>query len=325
VSDVEERVPEAAPRVSVIIATYNRSQLLGEALESLRAQTFTGFEAIVVDDGSTDGTRDVVESFDDRFRYVQQPNCGRSRARNRGLELARGRYVAFLDDDDLLRPNKLEIQVASLDGDPDVDWVYSSARNVDAEGRPSHYPDYPAVESGWIYPRCVLYVPLTVILPTVLVRREILDVVGGFDERMDRFEDTDMWRRIAKRYAVKAISDTLVDVRAHEGNRMEDPREVFQSVSYYVGKVFREDGDVSPSLLRRRASGLFLHYGLAVWSRKEIRRLSRPFLRCALSCRCTNVYAAELLASTYVGIWVLRPHGYYDRVVSLLRADAHRS
>ncbi len=170
----EEAVPQATPRVSIIIATRNRARLLREALESLRAQTFTDFEAIVIDDGFTDDTREVVGSFHDRFRYIHQANRGRSHARNRGLERARGRYVAFLDDDDLLRPNKLEIQVACLDDDPSVGWVYSSARNVDADARPSHYPDYRAVESAWIYPLCVMYVPLTVILPTVLVRREVL-------------------------------------------------------------------------------------------------------------------------------------------------------
>ena len=308
-------MPEAAPRVSVIIATRDGARLLREALASLQAQTFADFEAIVVDDGSTDDTRNVVASFDDRFRYFHQPKQGRSAratagSRERAAATSRSSTTTTSCD-----PDKLKIQVACLDDDSGVGWVYSSARNVDADARPSPYPDYRAEVSGYIYPLCVLSVPLTVILPTVLVRREVLDGSRRLRRaRMDRFEDTDM-SRIAKRHAVKAISDPLVDVRAHEGNRMEDPHTVFQSVSYYVGKVFREDTDVSSALLRRRASGFFLHYGLErSGAGRRRRHLSRPFLRCSLRCRRTNVYAAELLSLDLCGnmgaatAWVLRSH-----------------
>lgn len=311
------RISGIAPIVSVIIPTHNRAQLLREALESLRSQTYTDFEAIVVDDGSTDNTREVVGSFDDRFQYIYQVKQGRSRARNRGLETARGRYVAFLDDDDLFRAHKLEVQVRCLDENPEVGWAYSSARNVDSNGKPFGFPDYKAVESGWIYPLIALYRPLTVILPTVMVRHEVLDVVGGFDERMERFEDTDMWRRIGKRFAVQAIGDVLVDIRAHAGNRMEDPRRVFQSVSYYVDKVLFEDRDADRTLLRRRASELFLHYGAAVFSQEHSRSLSRPFFRSSLRFRWAQFYAADLLVATYVGAWILRPQRYLRRIFKL--------
>jgi glycosyltransferase involved in cell wall biosynthesis len=307
----------ATPSVSVIIPTHNRAELLNVALASLQSQTYTDFEAIVVDDGSTDDTPDVVGSFDDRFHYIYQVRQGRSRARNRALEIARGRYVAFLDDDDVYRAHKLELQVRCLEENPEVGWAYSSAQNVDGNGRPFGAPDYKAGESGWIHPLIALYLPLTVLLPTVMVRHDVLEVVGGFDERMERFEDTDMWRRISKRFAVRAIADVLVDVRAHAGNRMEDPRRVFQSVSYYVDKVLDEDQDADQALLRKRASELFNHYGAAVLAETGSRSLSRPFFRASLRYR-THFYAIDFLVATYVGVWILRPQRYLRRILKSL-------
>jgi glycosyltransferase involved in cell wall biosynthesis len=316
-------IPPTPPGVSVIIPTYNRARLLREALESLRAQTYEGFEAIVVDDGSTDGTRNVVESFDERFEYVYQTNSGRSNARNNALRLARGRYIAFLDSDDLFLPHKLQVQTQCLEEHPDVGWVYSSALNIDEHGEVSPFR-YEATASGWIYSQIALFIPLTVLLPSVVVRREVMETVGDFDEEMDRFEDTDMWRRISRNYQALAIPEPLLKVRTHPDNAMEDPRKVFRSISYYVDKVFREDRDVDPTLLRNRASDLFLLYGKAVYARPHWRSLSRPFLFASLRYRRTQVRAAEMVLATYFGDWILSVGRFLRRVVKCIRQPPGR-
>ncbi len=300
--------------MSVIVPTHNRALLLREALESLRDQTYEDFECIIVDDGSSDDTRDVVESFDERFRYVYQTNSGRSNARNSALKLVRGRYIAFLDSDDLFLPQKLEVQLQCLEGCPDIGWAYSSALNIDEYGNVQPFT-YKATASGWIHSEIAFYIPLTVILPSVVVRREVMETIGGFDERMDRFEDTDMWRRISRKYPVLAISEPLVKVRAHSGNTMEDPCRVFQSMSYYVDKVFLEDGDTDSSLLCRRASDFFLHYGRAVYAHREWRSLARPFLFASLHYKRTQMRAITLLMATYFGNWVLRAAGMIRRTI----------
>ena len=115
------------PRVSVIIPTYNRAGYLCESIESVLTQTYTDYEIIVVDDGSTDDTEEVLQLWiaDGTIHYVWQENRGESAARNHGIELAIGEYIAFLDSDDLFMPTKLEEQVAYLDNHPEVGMAHS--------------------------------------------------------------------------------------------------------------------------------------------------------------------------------------------------------
>jgi GT2 family glycosyltransferase len=122
------------PRVSVLIPTYNRAGLLREALDSVLAQTMQDFEIIVVDDGSTDDTRDVVASYGPGVQYVLTDHGGPARARNAGMELARGEYLCYLDSDDLYYPHKLALQVDHLDRHPDSVMVYTDFSGFDARG-----------------------------------------------------------------------------------------------------------------------------------------------------------------------------------------------
>ncbi len=123
-----------APLVSVIIPTYNYGRYLGKALESCRSQTYKGLEIIVVDDGSTDDTRGVVERFGPGVVYIFQANQGVSRARNRGLDVARGELLTFLDADDYLLPDSIADRVEVLQRRPDIGIVFSDSYSCDAEG-----------------------------------------------------------------------------------------------------------------------------------------------------------------------------------------------
>lgn len=253
------------PSVSVIIPTYNRAKLVCEAIGSVLGQTFADFEVIVVDDGSIDDTEKVVRGFlDPRIIYVRQENKGRSHARNYALNLARGRYIAFLDSDDLYLPEKLAIQVDYLDGHPHVGMVYTSAYCIDRFGN-AMSEDYIACVSGWIYRMIAFFVPVTITLPTVMARRELFDAVGGFDEHMHRFEDTDMWRRISKVTQIDALSEFTCKLRSHDDNSLgvQNPDHIIAALGYYARKILHEDSAMGVLTLRRGLGELYYYYGRA--------------------------------------------------------------
>ena len=128
------REEDRAARVSVIIPTYNRADLIGETIESVLKQTFDDFEIIIVDDGSTDATGEVVRKFDGPIKYLYQDNRGRSCARNRGFEASSGDYVCFLDSDDVLKPMMIERQVSLLDSNSNLGFVYSDYQFINQTG-----------------------------------------------------------------------------------------------------------------------------------------------------------------------------------------------
>ncbi len=252
--------------VSVIIPTYNRENLISETIQSVLDQTFSNFELIIIDDGSTDGTKEVVNSFsDDRIRYIYQSNCGRSYARNHALNIACGRYITFLDSDDLYLPDKLQLQVVFLDMHPKFGMVYTSAYCMNEAGTLLS-DSYKATVSGQIYKDIAFYVPVTITLPTVMVRREVFDKVGGFDVKMDRFEDTDMWRRISREFLVGAIPHFTCKLRTHSGNALagQDPVNIFAAVMFYIEKVFSEDDSMSLCVRLKGASDLCFFYARAL-------------------------------------------------------------
>jgi glycosyltransferase involved in cell wall biosynthesis len=255
--------------VSIVIPTYNRARFIGQAVTSALNQTYRELEVIVVDDGSTDNTQSILSTFEDtRLQIVRlEKNSGRSRARNIALRAARGEYMSFLDSDDYYLPGKIELQVKYLKENPAIDMVYTASACVDEnDGSLDHF--YRAPVSGDIYKEIAFFKPLTITLPTVMLRRHVVDEVGLFDEAMDRFEDTDYWRRISKRFRVGAIDEVTCHIRTHKGNHIKslDPRSFLSSINYYVDKVFREDADIDPLVLGAGARRLYEHYGIALAS-----------------------------------------------------------
>lgn len=253
--------------VSVIIPTYNRANLLNKGVESVLRQTFSDFEIIIVDDGSTDCTKEVVSRFqDDRIVYVCQANQGRSAARNRALDIARGKYIAFLDSDDEYLDTKLADQVAYMESHQQIGMVYTSAECIDEQDRLLRGRTYKANCAGKIYKQVAFFRPVTITLPTVMLRREVLDAVGRFDTQMERFEDTDLWRRIAKRFDVGAMQQITCRLRTHSDNVLttQNVTQIVSSIEYYVAKILREDTDVDAAFLNRGAAGLYEYYGKAI-------------------------------------------------------------
>ncbi len=187
--------------ISIIIPTYNRAATVGRAVESVLAQTYPTCEIIVVDDGSTDETPQVLASFAKRIRTYSQPNMGRSAARNIGLNLAAGDYVVFLDSDDVLMPNMVESQFNLLQQLPGAAFVTGCALMTDLRGklvRPQVVMGAPLMPP----PFASLVMGNSLLIHTTLIRRESLREVGGFDETLHVSEDWDLWLRLTARYDV---------------------------------------------------------------------------------------------------------------------------
>lgn len=188
-----------APTVSVIIAAYNACRTLPETLESLLGQTLKDFEAIVVDDGSTDTTAAIGAAIGDhRVRSISQPNAGVSAARNRGAADARGEFLSFLDSDDVWMPEKLACEVAALRANPDAGLAYSWTRFIDPYGKPLA-GTVTATAEGWVRDQLLLGCFLSN-GSSIMVRRDAFEAVGGYERTLRTAEDWDFYLRVAERY-----------------------------------------------------------------------------------------------------------------------------
>lgn len=204
------------PIVSVVIPLYNARDVIRETIESVFAQTYHDYEIVVVDDGSTDGSGDVLRLYGDRIRSIQQPNGGVAQARNRGIAAARGRYIALLDHDDLWAPDKLAKQVEVLDTQPAVGMVVTDVAHMDRAGRPLHQfgPAYqPQHEFARVFVQSFVPTP-----SATLIRRSVLEAVGGFDEQFNSagMDDHELWTRIAAATTIAGISEALTQHRNRE-------------------------------------------------------------------------------------------------------------
>jgi glycosyltransferase involved in cell wall biosynthesis len=225
--------------VSVIIPCYNSARYLAEAIQSVLDQTYTDFEIIIVNDGSTDETEAVVKGFSDqRIRYVYQANKGLAGARNAGLRLAQGEFLAFLDADDLFLPEKLNEQIDFLLKNSSIDLVAGGWEYINAER------EVLGVERPWMYRNRELGVEDMLwqgVAPVhaVLVRRRIVEEVGGFDENMRACEDSDLWGRLAIAGCRCVLQPFVVcQYRLHSQNMSKDVSNHETWYVYYLTKIF---------------------------------------------------------------------------------------
>ena len=212
------------PKVSVIIPTYNRCNVLERAIQSLLNQTFQDFELFIVDDHSSDDTHKVVAAIDDaRIKYIRHgSNKGAAAARNTGIRNTSCEYIAFLDDDDEWLPEKLGLQLALLESSPpEVGGVYTGYESVDSfSGKILHISR--PVHTGNIY-NALLVNNCIGSTSTILLRRICFDVAGCFDENLPSFEDYDLWIRIAKYFQFHCISSSLYRYYVHNIKLTNNP------------------------------------------------------------------------------------------------------
>lgn len=229
--------------VSVIIPAYNYAHFLPETLKSVRQQSFLHWECIIVDDGSTDNTREVVAGYlatDTRFKYIYQKNKGLSAARNTGIKEACGRYLQFLDADDLLESDKLTVQVAFMEEHSDIDLVYSEARFFSTEHPNERLYSIWGGNKPWMakvsgYGKKVLKALLArniMVVSSPLVRKTVIGSCGLFDESLRNHEDWDLWLRCAlqgKIFHFLDAENTHTLIRYHRSSMSQSRRKMFET------------------------------------------------------------------------------------------------
>lgn len=248
------------PAVSIVLATFNRLELLRSSVDSVLQQTFRDWELIIADDGSEEPTRRFLASLESpgRVRVLWLDHSGRpSVARNAALRAARGEYIAFQDSDDLWLPRKLETQVDSLRRNPARAWSHTKFQLIDESGAPTAWArrtgGWPT-PGGWILDQLIRG-ETVIALPSVVASRRLLQEAGGFDERLNDTEDYELWLRLARRSEIDAVDELLTLVRRHGQHFSAKPIEAFQAARYVIDRQLR-NGDVEhlrSVLLHQRA------------------------------------------------------------------------
>ncbi len=228
----------AGPLVSVVIPAYNAAWCVARALDSVLAQDFQDFELIVVNDGSTDRTAEVLAGYGERLRIIDKPNGGLSSARNAGIAAAGGRYVAFLDADDWWLPHKLARQVARMESQQELVFCSTTTLVRTPEGKA--LPDWRCGEKGGTLLERIFGANAHVAGSgsAVLVRRDALARAGGFDETLRSLEDIDMWMRLAVLGDYACIDEPLTVVEKR-GDSMSGNLEVMRASAITVMKKNR--------------------------------------------------------------------------------------
>jgi len=241
------------PLVSVVVPTHNRPQMLAEALTSVRLQTFTGYEVIVVSNGESAQMRALSRACAVRYGAIFELDEGNlPAARNFAIKLAKGEWIAFLDDDDTWLPRKLECQLAA-------------ARRTGADMIASDYIEFyddgheaiggRRIPQGWTYTQAICHQRWGVPPSAVIVRRAVLDEVGGFDPAQRFGEDGDLWRRISWRHRIYQMEEPLIRYRKGHGSMTQDKRATRR---YDVRHFFKMVRDTPPDLRWAVPSGATL-------------------------------------------------------------------
>jgi glycosyltransferase involved in cell wall biosynthesis len=229
-----------APKVSVVIPAYNHGRFLAEALDSVRKQTFRDFNVVVVDDGSTDNTAEVVAAFAPEVRYVHQQNAGPSGARNTGIRHTTGEYVAFLDADDTWMPEKLALQVAYLDVHPEAGLVFTKVLVMSEAGQPLYTYPHRYRYRRREFERLLLWPYGS--MNVVMVRRVCFEKLGLFDESLRAGEDWDMWLRMAPFFRLGFLDHPLGTYRqsSHSVSRGSGAQQAPETFRRVLDKLFSD-------------------------------------------------------------------------------------
>ncbi len=202
------------PSISVIIPTYNNEKFIAETIESVLSQTYKDYEIIVIDDGSTDNTCEILLPYMDKIRYHYKKNGGIASATNAGIKLSKAKYVAFLDHDDLWVPDKLKTQIECFNKNPKIGLAYSkystfkNGKTLRKKPRKGY--------TGWIFSELIS--KSFILTSTVMVKTECLDVVGNFDEFFTLAVADELFLRIAMNYQCFFIDKELTKYRIHDRN-----------------------------------------------------------------------------------------------------------
>ena len=269
------------PLISVIIPAFNHEEFIGEALDSVLDQTYRNLEVIVVDDGSTDNTKEVLKRYEEEIKYIYQQNRGVSSARNRGIAISRGEFIAFLDADDIWLPEKLEVQLNLMEGEGSIGLVGCGRYGMDYSGN--------TMEGllGKNYSNHVEFLNQLLIgnifrggSTGAFVKKECFEKVGLFDESMRFGEDWDMWIRIAKLYKVRFVDKPMVKVRQHDSPKGYRNLKTMES---NIRRLIKKNEDLYPWSIKRKAYSR-MYTDMAMHCLNEKKKLKAAFFLISAIC-----------------------------------------
>ena len=271
-----------SPKISVILTTYNGSSrgYLSSAIESVVTQSYQNFELLIIDDGSTDNTKKTCSSYleNDRIRYMYQENTGLAAARNSGIRASSGEFLCFLDDDDVWKPVKLQRQFEfieqRLNGAGKWGLIFTWLELIDEQGKVVSYRGHH--QEGWLYRSLLL--GNTVDAPSsVLIRREVFDNVGLFDESFENCQDWDMWLRISKEYMIFPVKEYLVQHREHRNRISFDNEKIFHYENAVIKKALATaPADISP---RTVYASCYMNRSIGYFAADEFQQFRKMFLK----------------------------------------------
>lgn len=306
--------------VSVIIPTYNRAGLIHETVDSVLAQTYRALEVIVVDDGSKDHTNQVIRSYGDKVVYRYKENGGQASARNLGIQIAQGQYIAFIDSDDLWTPHKLERQMDALLSSQYV-WAYCDVELFQEQQILGRYSDSHQPYQHQIAHQLLL--DNFIASPSPIVSREVFEQVGYFDEdqQLRSREDWEMWLRIAAAYPVAYIREALARYRVHASNvtRQEDVLTLHRSQLKVLEKALTCASAVYTPVKQRAFAAQFIRTGRALWGQGDIKGARKMFAQ-AIHCYPLHMDSYFFWVATIVGkqaaIWLRTFNGWRRRALN---------
>lgn len=314
------------PKVSIIIPTYNHARFVGQAVDSALAQTYPDVETIVVDDGSTDETRAVLDSYQGQINYIFQENRGLSAARNTGIRAAQGDYFLFLDADDLVPVHKLELQVPLLASHAGCGLVYSGWQFVDEQSDQVLGEMRPKKQGQVLKDllRNTFFFPPG----AALVHRECFDRVGLFDESLRAAEDTDMWVRIAAAgYTFGYVDEVLFYYRTVKGSMSRNLANQAKNEFARLDKFFANPhlSDEIRGLKADAYSTIFYEFSTKYFNTGEI-KLGQEYLRKAIATSpalaANKEWLLDWIAGFAQGPDVLEPERFINLIFDNLPPEA---
>lgn len=267
------------PKVSVVIPFYNGKEFIAQAINGILRQTYTDYEIIVMDDGSSDDSKKALECFDGKIRYFYQQNKGISSARNRAIKEAKGEYIALLDQDDIWYPEKLQKQVELMEKNKNLGLIYGDCHYINEKGEIiSRVFERQKYYSGRIFKDLIMgnFIPI----PTVLIRKSALDKVGLFLENYTFAEEYELFIRISKDYDVGFINEPLAGYRIHGGNLSKNTGESLkEDIAVKEDILKKYSADIKPVENKLKKELARIYYNLGRFYQKKRRRaLAKEYL-----------------------------------------------
>jgi glycosyltransferase involved in cell wall biosynthesis len=298
------------PRVSVVLATHNGASrgYLGEAIESVINQSYKNYELLIVDDGSNDHTRRECSQFlnNPNVRYVHQENKGLPGARNTGIKASCGEFICFLDDDDVWKPNKLQRQMdfieARLCSTDNWGLLFTWLELIDEQGNILGYRGHS--KEGSIY-RTLLYKNTIDAPSSVLIKREVFDKIGYFDEYFRCCEDWDMWLRISREYLIFPVKEFLVQYREHTTSMSAD----YEKISHYAKAVLDKALILTPEDVDKKVvyARFYLNRSIVLFAAENYRQFRSLFFQgVKLSPKALNLEHLVLFFLSFTGLHTVR-------------------